>query len=57
VRAPETFLNTVLWPEFQQINAALHDYLAEVTDKVIREGVYKDTADAEEVPEPARIGG
>ena len=23
VRAPETFLNTVLWPEFQEINAAL----------------------------------
>ncbi|MFZ1413338.1 MAG: hypothetical protein WAS73_01995 [Defluviicoccus sp.] len=36
VRAPETFLNTVLWPEFQQINAALSDYLAQVTDKVIR---------------------
>jgi hypothetical protein len=23
VRAPEAFLNTVLWPEFQEINAAL----------------------------------
>jgi hypothetical protein len=56
VRAPETFLNTVLWPEFQEINAALSDYLAQVTDQVIREAVYKDTADAEEVPEPAKIG-
>ena len=55
VRAPETFLNTVLWPEFQQINAALSDYLAQVTDKVIREAVYKDTGDADEVPEPAKI--
>jgi hypothetical protein len=55
VRAPETFLNTVLWPEFQEINAALHDYLAGVTDKVIREAVYKDTGDADEAPEPAKI--
>jgi len=44
-----------LWPEFQEINAALSDYLAQVTDKVIREVVYKDTADADEVPEPAKI--
>ena len=57
VRAPEMFLNTVLWPEFEEINAALSDYLAQVTDKVIREAVYKDAADAEEMPEPAKIGG
>jgi hypothetical protein len=55
VRAPETFLNRVLWPEFQEINAALSEYLAEVTDKVIREAVYKDNSDADEVPEPAKI--
>jgi hypothetical protein len=56
VRAPETFLNTVLWPEFQEINEALTEYLAEVTGKVIREAVFKDASDADEVPEPARIG-
>ena len=55
VRAPETFLNTVLWPDFQEINAALHDYLAQVTDRVIREAVYKDTGDAEEVAEPEKF--
>jgi hypothetical protein len=56
VRAPETFLNTVLWPEFQEINAALNEYLAQVTDKVIRNEVYRDTGDADEAPEPAKIG-
>jgi hypothetical protein len=56
VRAPQTFLNTVLWPEFQEINAALHDYLAQVTDKVVREAVYKHTGDAEEVAEPEKLG-
>jgi hypothetical protein len=56
VRAPETFLNSVLWPEFQEINAALGEYLAEVTDKVIRDEVYGETGDADEVPAPAKIG-
>ena len=56
VRAPETFLNTVLWPEFQEINAARAEYLAQVTDRVIREAVYKDTGDAEEVAEPEKLG-
>lgn len=49
VNAPATFLDNVLWPEFQQIDEALGDYLAAVTDKVIREAVFRDTGDAEEV--------
>ena len=56
VRAPETFLNTVLWPEFQEVNAALSEYLSEVTDRVIRNEVYRHTGDADEVPELAKIG-
>jgi hypothetical protein len=52
VKAPRSFLDAVLWPEFQEINAALVDYLAAVTDKVIREEVFGEAADAEEVPEP-----
>ncbi|MDS4011696.1 MAG: hypothetical protein RKK15_09875 [Defluviicoccus sp.] len=39
------------------LKTALSDYLAQVTDKVIREAVYKDPGDAEEVPEPVKIGG
>ena len=56
VRVPQAFLDKVLWPEFQEINAALAEYLAQVTDRVIREVVYKDTADAEEVAEPEKLG-
>jgi hypothetical protein len=56
VRAPQGFLDNVLWPEFQEINAALAEYLAQVTDRVIREVVCRDTGDADEVPEPAKIG-
>ena len=54
LRAPPSFLDRVLWPEFQEVNAALAEYLAQVTDRVIREAVYKDTGDAEEVAEPEK---
>jgi hypothetical protein len=37
------------------LNAALTEYLARVTDRVIREAVYKDTGDAEEVAEPEKF--
>jgi hypothetical protein len=56
VRVPQGFLDKVLWPEFQEINVALAEYLAQVTDRVIREVVYKDTGDAEEVAEPEKLG-
>jgi hypothetical protein len=56
LRAPHKFLDKILWPEFQEINAALTEYLAQVTDSVIREAVYKDTGDAEEVAEPEKLG-
>src|SRR5262245_53565901 len=51
LRAPMSFVHHVLWPEFQQINAALSEYLAEVTDRVIREEVFREAGEAEEVRE------
>ena len=48
VRGPQSFLETVLWPEFQELAAALTMYLSEITEKIIREEVHGDTADAEE---------
>jgi hypothetical protein len=56
VRAPESFLTTVLWPEFLQLDAALTEHLSGITDRIIREEVYKDVGDAEEVDEPLKIG-
>ena len=52
VKAPRSFIENVLWPEFGQINAALIEYLAAITNKVIREEVFGEASDAEEVPEP-----
>lgn len=56
VRAPESFTGKVLWPEFQELDAALCAYLADVTERVISEEVHRETRDADEVAEPARIG-
>ena len=55
LRAPRSFLDKVLWPEFVELNAALTEYLAEVTDKIIREEVYGETAEAEEVADPSKL--
>jgi hypothetical protein len=56
IKAPQSFMEQVLWPEFQELNAALIAYLSEITEKVIREEVHRETGDAEEVAEPTRIG-
>ena len=55
LKAPKSFIDRVLWPEFQQINAALSEYLSEVTDKVIREEVFREAGEAEEVAEPNKL--
>jgi len=56
IQAPESFINQVLWPEFQELNAALTDYFSEITDRVIREEVHVETNDTDQVAETARIG-
>jgi hypothetical protein len=56
VRAPRSFAEQVLWPEFRELSAALSAYLAEITDRLIREEVHGETSDAEEREEPRRLG-
>lgn len=49
VRVPQAFVDQVLWPEFQELNNALTQYLTDVTDHVIREEVHRDTSEATEM--------
>ena len=56
VSAPKSFVEQVLWPEFEELNVALTAYLSEITEKVIREEVHGETGDADEVEEAPRIG-
>lgn len=57
VRTPRSFFDRVLWPEFLELSSALTAYLAEVTQKLIREEVHGEMREAEEVDEPRRLGG
>jgi hypothetical protein len=56
VRAPRRFIDEVLWPEFNELDAELRAYLQEVTLRLIRAEVFADTSDAPEVAQalPAR---
>jgi len=56
IKAPKSFVEQVLWPEFEELDAALIAYLSEITERVIREEVHGETGDADEVDEPPRIG-
>lgn len=55
VLAPASFINRVLWPEFDELSEALSAHLLEITNRIIREEVYATTGEADEVPEPARL--
>ena len=48
LRVPRNFVDVTLWPEFIELQDALHAYLTEATERIIREEVYKDTGEATE---------
>ena len=48
LHVPKGFVDQVLWPEFQELNAALMQYLTEITTRIIREEVHRDTSEAAE---------
>ena len=48
IRAPQGFVDQVLWPEFVELNEALVAYLHAVTLRVIRDEVFADASEAEE---------
>ena len=55
LKVPERFVDDILWPEFQELNQVLVDYLSEVTERIIRNEVFAETTEAEEIDEPRRI--
>ena len=61
VRAEETrmdeqrLIDDLIWPEFQALHDTLHDYLRDVTDRVIATAVHGDTSEQDVVASPAQI--
>ncbi|MQX37777.1 hypothetical protein [Roseospira navarrensis] len=56
VKGPPSFIDGVLWPEFEELDVVLSGYLAEITERLIREAIHGETGEADEVPETPRIG-
>jgi hypothetical protein len=52
VRAPKTFHDRTLWPEFQALSQELRTHLDELTERVIREAIDEDVSEAAEASEP-----
>jgi hypothetical protein len=48
VRAPRSFIDRTLWPEYMELEHALDEYLNEATERIIREEVFGDTTEAPE---------
>jgi hypothetical protein len=48
VRVPKSFVEQTLWPEYQELKAALNEYLTEATERIIREEVFGDANEASE---------
>ncbi len=48
VRAPKTFHERTLWPEFLALSAELDAHLQELTDRVIREAIDEDVSEPAE---------
>ncbi len=52
VKAPRRLFEEVVWREFNELHADLSAYLDQTTDRLIRETIHADAADAETAPEP-----
>lgn len=50
VRAPRTFHDRTLWPEFKALSDELEASLDELTNRVIREAIDDDVSEATEAP-------
>ncbi len=55
VKAPKTFHDKTLWPEFQLLSAELKTALAELTERVIREAIHDDVTEAPEAAAPKAL--
>ncbi len=46
-RVPVTFVDTILWPEYQKLDRILRDYVDDITNRIISENIYPDNPEAE----------
>ena len=56
LRAPKTFVERTLWPEYQALSEELDEHLRELTDRVIREAINDDVSEPAEADSPKVLG-
>ena len=47
VKVSVAFVDETLWPQFVELDRALQNHLDEVTDRVIRQGIYAQGTETE----------
>jgi len=55
-RVPETFVDEVIWPQFEELSATLRQYLDDITDRVIQESFETKPREASIRPPPVPGG-
>lgn len=55
VRAPKTFQERTLWPEFLALSEELDAHLTELTDRVIREAIDEDVSEPADAEPPKAL--
>lgn len=48
-KMPKSFVDETLWPEFEELDKTLRQYLGEITNKIICETIHSDSSEAEVV--------
>lgn len=54
-KVSKRFVDETLWPEYLQLSDTLRVYLAEVTDRVVKQVLHEDSSEAEEVHPPKQL--
>ncbi len=49
VRAPSSFVNETLWPEFLEVSKVLQTHLDEITNRIISQGIHEDSGEEDVV--------
>ena len=55
IRAPRSFQQKSLWPEFLALSKELTTHLRAVTERVIHEVIHADATEAEEIADPKQL--
>jgi hypothetical protein len=57
VRVSKSFVDDILWPQYEALSKALQEYLEQATEKIISEEIHQDTTEAQEITQRLLVTG